>query len=100
MSGQKNGIKKLSGVKRSYSKRRLSVVENLKNKRPRDVWKYFKKSRTSVDKNITVDVFFDYFANLESDIFQTNYVEAEHFCRYHFDKYNDAMDFPFTFSEM
>lgn len=71
----KNMVRK---KKRAFILNKSKELENLKSKRPKEFWKFFKKKQ-HVDSNISTDDFKEYFAGLFSDIRTTLIEEVESF---------------------
>ena len=68
--------------RKGYERKKIAEIEKLKHSRPKDFWKYFKKS-TKSSNNITQDEFKNYFANLGNLDFQNANIDAELFCQNH-----------------
>lgn len=48
-----------------------------------------------------MNAFYNYFSNLENDIYQTTEAESEHFSKTHeFNGYNAKLDYPLTHNEV
>ena len=89
--------------KRLFKYRKLNEIEELKKSKPKAFWKYFKKKNSKTENNIPLNDFFQYFRNLENDIFTCHNEDAENFCKTHdFDSIsvNDELDKPISVTEI
>ena len=87
-----------------FKRKKLTELEGLKLKKPREFWKYFKKSSPNSANSISLDEFHKYFSTLEQEINSAENSDAETFCsNYNFDNpldSNDDLDFPITINEV
>ena len=99
----KNAFKKIVRKKKWLFKK-LTELEGLKLKKPREFWKYFKKSCTNSANSISLDEFHKYSSTLEWEINSAENSDAETLCsNYDFDNpldSNDDLDFPITINEV
>ena len=76
----------------------------MKLKKPREFWKYLKKSSINSANSISLDEFHKYFSTLEREINSAENSDAETFCsNYDFDNpsdSNDDLDFPITMNKV
>jgi len=102
----KKSYKDLCKRKRRQSElKRISEIEKLRFSKPKQFWKYFKKSKPKPNNDVTLDEFRTYFSNLGKDDVNCKNERAETFCRDHdfnkntSDNYGE-LDTPITLSEL
>jgi len=90
--------------KKEYHRKKVTELESLKNKKPKDFWKYFKSKRKNKGEMISLDNFRSFFSSISSGIFEFENEEAESFCfNNNFDLPNTRfpeLDQPFTVNEI
>ena len=100
----KSNYKKIIRKKKYIFKiKKLQDIENLKRSKPKEFWKHFKKKNTKVENSLPIEDFFDYFSNLEDDIFTCRNDECEHFCQnqnFNNSSINDEFDRPISSEEI
>ena len=62
-----------------YYKNKMKEIEDLKSRKPRDFWKYFKSKKSAHNTNIPLEEFKTFFDNLSNN-FSTLNEEADDFC--------------------
>ena len=82
----------------------MQEIENLRKRKPKDFWKYFKTKSKPTEDNISIEAFREYFSNLSDGMFDCHNEEAELFCSSNdFDKENVSfpeLDQPITIDEI
>ena len=77
----KSKYKKICKRKRyKYEKKKIDEIERLRFSKPKQFWKYFKKDKSRVSTDVTVEEFSEYFSQLGNE--NSNHVnqDAESFC--------------------
>ena len=92
-------------IRKLFTKRRSqnSDIEKLKCCKPKEFWKFFKNKKSKTENSLSIDNFYQYFSNLENDIFTCKNTEAEGFCVSHnFDSTSnyDEFDRPICVEEI
>ena len=79
--GRKTHIKKLLRKKKyKYKVGQRKNIEALRKSSPKEFWKHFSKCKgRSVCNDISCDEFYEYFSNLENDLFSVIDQETETF---------------------
>ena len=90
--------------KRCYENKKFNQIENLRKRKPKDFWKFFKKKSSHNVSSVSLEEFHEYFSTLGDDIFQCENDEAEMFCSTNnFDDDNccfDELDSPISCQEV